>query len=248
MTALMLSFMLLGQVLPVDSIVDPGNWTDPANIFASDDLYAATGTLNDNITVQIADPADTTGTIDSVYVYLEQYVDATNGLWNVTPIINGSPGTQTPDIAGTLTDSILGFNVSADIAGWADLFDFQIELTATKGGGATPDWFADHLYVYLFVGGADIHEEAARTGAGFTLSVPTFGTGTLRFAYTLHADSPIYVEIFSISGARVLQKQLQGKSGSHSTVLHAGNLGHGIYFLKAASPSGTRTAKFAVLN
>jgi hypothetical protein len=240
--------MLVGQVLPVDSIVDGGGWMDPGNIMASDDLYATTGAQNDNLILRIANPADTTGTLDSVYVYLEQYVSAANGFWNVTPVINGVPGTQTADVAGTLADSTLGFNITADITGWADLFDFQIDLSNAKGGGATPDWFADHLYAYVFVGGADVGEETGQPITTFTLSAPSLSRSTLRFAYSLDADAPVTVEIFNVSGARVLQTQLAGKTGSNRAVLNIGNYGHGVYFLKATAPSGTRTAKFMVLN
>ncbi len=247
MTAIVLCIMLVGQVLPVDSIMDPGGWTDPVNIFASDDLYATTGSLNDNMVLGIADPSDTTGTLDSVYVYLEQYVSAANGQWVVTPIINGTPGTQSANVPGTLADSTLFFNISMDISGWLDLYDFQIDLTTTKGGGATPDWFADHLYAYLFVSGVGAEEHTVQEN-GFTVSVPSFGSSTLRLAYMLKSDAPITVEVYDVCGARVLQTQLSGKTGSNSAVLNMGHTGHGIYFLKATTPFGTRTAKFVVLN
>jgi hypothetical protein len=248
MTALILSVMLLGQVLPVDSIMDAGGWTDPVNIFVSDDLYATTGAQNDNMVLRIADPTDTTGMLDSVYVYLEQYVSATNGFWSVIPIINGTPGTQTAEVAGTPSDSMLGFNISGDIAGWADLFDFQIDLIVTKGGGATPDWFADYLHVYLFVGGAgtDGQEEAA--DSKFTLTVPSFAGNQLNFSYGLTAAGPISIEIYNVSGARVLRKELRGQSGANNAMLDIGNLGHGMYFIKASAPSGIETAKFIILN
>jgi hypothetical protein len=148
----MLCALAFGQILEVDSIIDPGAWVDPDNIFTSDDIYGTTGTNNAELLLMMEDPTDTSSTIDSVIVFLEQYVsDETRAAWYIRPYFLGVPGTTTPDQMGTEVESFITFNITTDITGWSDIFDLEIGLRNIKvGGGANPDWFADYLYVGIF--------------------------------------------------------------------------------------------------
>jgi hypothetical protein len=253
-TSLILSILLIGQVLPADSILDPGNFTNPDSIFVSDDFYASTSTNNDHLTLRIADPVDTTGTLDSVYVYLEQYVSASNGMWYILPMFNGMPGTATPSQNGTLSDSLLGFNVTTDISGWSDLYDLEIDLNVEKGGGATPDYFADYLYVYVFANGLGIEEGNQERKRGLNLSVPTLTQGQIEISYTLHAPASVNITVFNISGRRILERNTRGISGTNLVILDdVGDLNTGIYYIctKAIGTDGevlTETAKFIKLD
>jgi hypothetical protein len=110
MLLLLCTGFCFSQILRVDSIYDPGIWSNPENIMVSDDNYTDTDGNNSAIILQIQTPADTNGTIDSIKVFLEQCVsDTTHGAWRIRPIINGTPGTVSADIMGTDIDQSHAF-------------------------------------------------------------------------------------------------------------------------------------------
>ena len=257
MTSLILSVMLFCQVLEVDSIIGPGTWTNPDSILVSDDLYASPAGNQDVIILSIDDPADTTNiALDSVRVYLEQYVtDTTKGFWYVVPIINGTPGTAIPQQEGSLTDSILCFDISADITGWADLIGLDIELHPVKGTGAPPDWYADYLYVYVYSTSTGIFDEENEIEKRDSkLFVPTFAHNEISLTYDLIVAANISIEIYNIVGAKVLKKNINGRIGANNiTLKEIGQFSSGVYYLrtKTINQKGiqeTNSCKFIVLD
>ena len=257
MISLILAAMLFCQVLEVDSIIGPGTWTNPDSIFVSDDLYAYPAGNQDIMILSIADPVDTTNAaLDSVRVYLEQYVtDTTKGFWYVVPIINGTPGTATPQQEGSLTDSILCFDISADITCWQELIGLDIELHPKKGTGAPPDWYADYLYVYVYSTSTGIFDEESDVERKDSkLFVPTFACNELHFTYNLNTSSNISIEIYNIAGVKVLKKEVNGRAGTNSiTLKEIGQFSSGVYYLrtKTINQKGiqeTNSCKFIVLD
>ena len=61
MASLILSILLIGQVLPTDSVLDAGGWTIPENIFVSNIFHAVPSGQNDDLDLRIVDPTDTKG-------------------------------------------------------------------------------------------------------------------------------------------------------------------------------------------
>lgn len=245
-TVFSLSF---SQVLEIDSIIDPGTWINPESVLVSDDLYGVPGGNNDHIIFGIADPGDTSAALDSVKVFLEQYVsDSTRAFWYVTPIINGNPSTSTPQQAGTETESVLSFDISADFTGWADVFALEIQLTPIKGAGAPPDWYADYLYVQAYSAGG-IGEEQYGGINDFKLSMPTITRKVLTFAYNLNTASNVVIEIYNIAGEKVLAKEIPGIAGSNNITLNEiGMFSKGVYYLKIKSNDSIASGKFIVLD
>lgn len=238
------------QVLQIDSIIDPGTWTDPDNIFTSDDSYAEPGVNNDPFVLQILAPTDTSATLDSVKVFLEQHVsDTTKGFWRVRPIVNGNPGTMSGEVMGTANDELIMFDISAGITGWADLFDLAIDLRNTKvGGGQNPDWFADYLYVHMYTD-AGIFESEYKTANDPRLCVPSIVVGSLTFTYYLNEPSLIITEIYNITGEKILRKSVNGNIGKNNITLGKVNeLPTGIYYVLVESADNSIEAgKFIVL-
>ncbi len=223
--------------LRVDSILDPGNWTNPGNIITSDDQYGEPSGNQDVLTAGIQNPADTTvGTLDSVKVHLEQHVsDTLVARWYVVPVINGRRGTATPEQPGTATDANLIFNISGDITGWADLINLDIDLHPVKGPGAPPEWFADYLHVIAFVT-LGITEEKNVNLENVKIVTPTIARGKLTFTYSLTTASDVSVEIFGVSGVNLLQKNVEGTIGANAlTLTEIGRFTPGVYFLKVSA-------------
>ena len=238
-----------GQVLQVDSIIDPGTWTNPESIFVSDDLYGVPGGNNDNLVLGIIDPSDTSATIDSVMVLLEQYVsDSTKAFWFVTPIINGNPGTSTPQQAGSEQESVLGFDISADITSWADIIALDIELTPIKGTGAPPEWYADYLYVYVYTDAGVFEGEYGKANDS-RLTIPYIISGALTFTYYLDTPSFITVEVYNSIGERILSKNVNGNAGENKITLGKVNeLSAGTYYIRVKSAdSSIESGKFIIL-
>jgi len=228
-----------GQVLEIDSIVHPGNWAYPQNIFLSDDLYGLPEGNQDNIILSVADPVDTmNSTLDSVKVYLEQYVsDTTKGFWYVVPIVNDIPGTATPLQAGSLIDSLLCFDISTDVVTWTDLAGLMIDLHPRKSTGAPPDWFADYLYVLAYTTTTGILEQGNSPIRGdLGLSVPTIVHQQATFTFGLTGSTNILVDIYNAAGRLVRQFSPEQSMQKYKITWrgddNSGNvLPSGVYFL-----------------
>lgn len=243
-----------GQILEIDSIVHPGNWTDPENIFVSDDLYGYPEGNQDNLVLSIADPVDTLNAfLDSVKVYLEQHVsDTTKGFWYVIPIINSTPGTATLQQAGSLIDSLLCFDISTDIITWADLIGLSIDLHPKKGTGAPPEWFADYLYVFAYTTTGIFEEENNITRKGPNLFVPTIVHHQITFTYDLDDFTNILIEIYNTAGHLVKQfKHEPSKQMNKITWCGDDNSGNklpsGVYFFKLRTEEFTETRKLLLI-
>lgn len=238
-----------GQVLQIDSIIDPGTWTNPDNILTSDDLYAEPDGNNDALQLQIVVPTDTSATLDSVKVFLEQYVsDTTKGAWRVRPIVNGNPGALSGEILGTATDEYIMFDISADITGWVDLFDLAIELRNTKvGGGPDPEWYADYLYVYVYTD-AGVFEGEHEKVSDSRLIVPSIVTGVLAFTYYLDTPSLIAVVVYNSIGERILSRSVSGNAGENKITLGKVNeLSAGTYYIRVKSADhNVESGKFII--
>lgn len=239
-----------GQVLQIDSIIDPGAWTDPDNIFTSDDLYAEPSVNNDPLILQIVVPTDTSAVLDSIKVNLEQHVsDTTRAAWRVRPHINGAPGTLSGTILGSATDETLVFDISADITGWADMFDLAIELRNTRiGGGQLPEWFADYLYVYVYTDAGILEGEYGKANDS-RLTIPYIVSGALTFTYYLDTPSIITVEVYNSIGERILSRSVNGNAGENKITLGKVNeLSAGTYYLQVKSvESNIESGKFIIL-
>lgn len=206
------------------------------------------------MTLSIADPGDTINpTLDSVKVYLEQHVsDPTRGFWYIIPIINGTPGTTTLEQAGSLADSLLCFDISGDITGWADLIRLSIDLYPLKGAGAPPQWYADYLYVYAYKTG--ILENDLDKIASPTFFVPTIAKNELALTYHLNKPGNISLEIYNSMGGKVFDKKINGNEGTNTiTLKEIGQFASGVYYLmlKSINLKGIEkiaTGRFIVLN
>ena len=237
------------QILQVDSIIDPGTWTNPDNIFTSDDLYAEPGGNNDVLDLQIIAPIDTSAALDSVKVFLEQYVsDTTRAAWRFRPVINGNPGTISGEILGTATDEYIMFDISPDITGWADLFDLAVQLRNTKvGGGPGPEWYADYLYVHVYTDAGVFESEYGKTHDS-RLIVPSIVTGALTFTYYLDTPSLIAVEVYNSIGERILSRSVNGNAGENKITLGKVNeLSAGTYYIRVKSADhNVESVKFII--
>lgn len=238
------------QVLEIESIIDPGNWTDPDNIFTSDDLYAEPVDNNDLLILQIFVPADTSAVLDSIKVNLEQYVsDTTRAAWRVRPIINGVPGTLSGTILGSATDETLVFDISADITGWADMFDLAIELRNTRiGGGQLPEWYADYLYVYVYTDAGVFESEYGKVNDS-RLTIPSIISGSLTFTYYLDIPSLIAVGVYNSIGERILSRSVNGNAGENKITFGKVNeLSAGTYYIRVKSADhNVESGKFIIL-
>lgn len=227
-----------GQVLEIDSIINPGNWINPESIFVSDDLYGVPEGNQDVLILSIADPIDTVNvTLDSVKVYLEQHVsDTTKGFWYVVPITNGIPGTATPQLAGSLIDSFLCFDISVDITGWIDLIGLHIELHPKKGTGAPPQWYADYLYVYTYTT-TGIFEEGYKVNRdNLELLMPTIVHNEITFICNLNVPANITIEIYNTTGKKELGKEINGTAGTNTiTLKEIRSFAAGVYYLRIKS-------------
>lgn len=220
------------QVLEIDSIFDPGLWIDPDNIISSDDQYGQPPGNNDPVVLQIEAPTDTTGTIDSIKVFLEQYVsDTSRAAWRVRPIMGGTPGNNSTDVMGTMSDQLISFDISAEITGWQDLFDLTVDLRGIKvGGGQNPDWYADYLYVFVY---SDVGIFETRASIGDSkLNIPRIVTGALSFSYYLEMPSKILISVYNSIGQRVLTEKILGVSGrNHINIGKMKELSRGVYYI-----------------
>ncbi|MCK4251230.1 T9SS type A sorting domain-containing protein [candidate division WOR-3 bacterium] len=244
------------QVLEIDSIVDPGQWTDPESIFVSDDLYGVPNGNQDILILSIADPIDTVDvTLDSVKVYLEQHVsDTTKGFWYVVSITNGIPGTATPQQAGTFIDSFLCFDISVDITGWIDLIGLHIELHPKKGTAAPPQWYADYLYVYTYTTTGIFEKEYKVKKDNLKLLMPTIAHNEITFICNLNVPANITIEIYNTTGKKELGKEINGTAGTNTiTLKEIRTFAAGVYYLrvKSINQKGVQkvtSGKFVVLD
>jgi len=256
MKSIILMVVVLGlgfsEVLEIDSITDPGSWTNPDSILVSDDLYGSPQGNQDVLTLSFVDPADTVDrSLDSVKVYLEQHVsDTLRAFWFVRPIINGVPRTSTPQQAGTLTDSVLCFDISGDITGWADLYDFLIDLHPKVGTGQQPEWYADYLYVSTYDHSVVSIDEHFNRSYNPVLVMPTIVHNELIFTYNLNTSNSISIDIYNMAGAKVLSKEIHGATDINTITLQEVNqFATGIYYL--CIKTGTehvKLRKFIVLD
>lgn len=227
------------QILEPDSILDPAAWVNPESIFVSDNQFAMSSTHNDVLILGIEDPIDTTGTIDSVLVFLEQYVsDTARASWTIRPYIGGAGGTLTTPQFGTANESVLAFNISVDITGWADVIDLSIGVRPARvGGGAAPDWYADYVYVAIYPG-MGVYELGPKN-IGRSLFVPTIARSSLIFTYNQFASVDIKVHIYNAMGQRVHSLILDGQAGTATyTVNGLNNLATGVYYLAIQDVDG----------
>lgn len=240
------------EVLEIDSITDPGNWSEPENILISNDLYGSPSGNQDVLTLSFADPVDTADrSLDSVKVYLEQYVsDTARARWYLRPVINGTPRTATPQQAGTLTDSVLCFNISSDITGWADLYDFEIDIHPKVGTGQQPEWYADHCYVSAYNHTITSIDEYVIQSRGSVLLMPTIVCGALILRYTVNTSSIISLEVYNALGTTVFSKEIHGTTGVNTITLNEiGQLSSGIYYLLIKTDTErVQPKKFIVVN
>jgi hypothetical protein len=250
-TVLSLGF---GQILEIDSIVHPGNWTNPENIFVSDNLYGYPEGNQDNLILNIADPVDTLNAfLDSVKVYLEQYVsDTTKGFWYVIPIINGTPGTATLQQAGSLIDSLLCFDISTDIITWADLIGLSIDLHPKKGTGAPPEWFADYLYVFAYTTTGISEEKNNIIRKGTNVFVPTIVHHQMTFTWDQNDHANIVITIYNTAGCLVKQFRHEPREQRNEITWcgddNSGNkLPSGVYFIKLQAGSYSTMEKLLLI-
>lgn len=256
MKSIILMVIVLGlgfsEVLEIDSITDTGGWTNPDSILVSDDLYAVTGQNQDVMTLSFADPADTVDIVlDSVKVYLEQHVsDTARALWYVRPRINGILRTATPQQAGTLTDSVLCFDISGDITGWADLYDFEIDIHPKLGTGQQPEWYADYCYVRAFSHSITSVDEFINRNRSTILLMPTIVHGALSLTYSLDIPGNISLEIYNTLGMKVFSRELYGTRGVNTITLgEVGQFSSGIYYLSVKTDTEiVQPRKFVVLD
>ncbi len=240
------------EVLEIDSITDTGTWTNPDSILVSDDLYALTGQNQDVMTLSFADPTDTVDmALDSVRVYLEQHVnDPTRALWYVRPRINGILRTATPLQAGTLTDSVLCFDISGDITGWADLYDFEIDLHPKLGTGQQPEWYADYCYAYAYSHSITSVGEFIHRNRSTVLLMPTMIHSALSLTYNLDTSGNISLEIYNTLGMKVFSRELYSTEGVNTiTLSEVGQFPSGIYYLSIKTDTGlVQPRKFIVFD
>lgn len=239
------------QVLQVDSIIEPNNWTNPESVFVSDNHFATTVTHMDRLMLRVADPTDTSGAIDSVMVFLEQYVsDETRARWLIAPSFNGVPGTATAPQFGTETESVLAFDISVDITGWSDILDLELGLTASRqGGGAAPDWYADYIYVAIYPG-AGISEGGQKAYA-MRMIMPTVVRSDISFTYTQLTSTDLCVDVYNVIGEKVYARVMNGVPGTMTYTLSGlQSLATGVYYLivRDAYNRDVSTGKFLIIH
>jgi hypothetical protein len=250
MVAVVLCGFAFGQVLMVDSILDPGTWVDPENVFSSDDAYGSPGGNNDELYLQVADPTDTSYTIDSVIVFVEQYVsDETKAAWYIRPYFLGVPGTTTPDVMGTETESVITFNITADITGWADIYDLEIGVRNAKvGGGANPEWYCDYVYIGVWPGMGI--EEYGGNDRSLEMLMPTIVRSKLCFTVSQLTSTDLSTDIYDVSGKKVYSDILDGQAGTYTySINDLDFLARGVYYLvvQDLQDNHVRTGKFIVM-
>jgi len=236
--------MVFGEILSIDSIIDPRNWLNPESILVSDDFYAQAHQHNDGITVSLSDPTQPVFAIDSVFIFVEQYVtDSTNALWRIVPIIQDSTYPASPLRYGTEYESHLRFNISSVVLSEADLISLQVELVAERIVGPQPDWFADHLYAEAFYQTTGIQEHADHSH--FDILVPTIIRKELSFICTLREAAPISITIWNSLGEPIGRETVHGTQGQNQIIIdNTGTLANGVYFLQTEVQGRINTAKF----
>lgn len=247
---LLLCGLAFSQMLVVDSVLDPGAWVNPESLLTSDNMFGSSGANNDQVLLQLEDPTDTSNAIDSVIVFLEQYVsDETSSAWYIRPHFLGVPGTSTPNQMGTETESVLMFNITTDISGWTDIFDLEIGVRNMKvGGGPNPDWYADYVYVGIFPGmGVEEYRGNDRT---LELMMHTIVRSKLCFNVTQVTSTDLNAEIYDIAGKRMYSTILEGQSGTVTYTINGLDfLARGVYYLVVHDfhKVTMRTGKFIIM-
>lgn len=236
--------MVFGEILSIDSIIDPHNWLNPESILVSDDFYAQAHQHNDAITVSLSDPTQPVFDIDSVFIFVEQYVtDSANALWRIVPIIQDSTYPPSPLQFGTEYESHVRFDISSVVLSEADLISLQVELVAERIVGPQPDWFADHLYVEAFYQSTGIQEHADHSH--FDILVPTIMQKELSFICTLREAAPISITVWNSLGQPIARDIVHGIEGRNQINMNnMGNLTNGVYFLQTEVQGRINTAKF----
>lgn len=236
--------MVFGEILSIDSIIDPHNWLNPESILVSDDFYAEAHQHNDAILVSFADPTQPVFDIDSVFIIVEQYVtDSTNALWHIVPIIQDSAYPDTPHRFGTEYESHLRFDISSAVLSEEDLNSLQAELVAQIIVGPQPDWFADHLYAEAFYQSTGIQENADHSH--FDILVPAIMQNELSFTCTLREAASISITVWNSLGQPIAHETAHGVQGRNQiTMNNTGNLANGVYFLQTEVQGNINTAKF----
>jgi hypothetical protein len=236
--------MIFGEILSIDSIVNPGNWTDPSNILVSDDLYGQPHQHNDEITVGFVDPLEVAITVDSVFIFVEQHAtDSLNALWHIVPVLRDTLQAPTPQQYGTEYDSYLRFDISYAILTMDDLNIFQVQLVPRKVVGSQPDWFADHLYAEAFCSTPGIQENTDYST--YNICVPTIVRHDLAFICTLTEPSSVDITIWNSLGQPITRERVYGAVGqNHITMNNTSDLATGVYFLKTDVQGDINTAKF----
>jgi len=243
--------LAFGQMLIVESVLDPGTWVNPESLLTSDDMYGTPGANNDQAIFQVADPTDTSNVIDSVIVFLEQYVsDAIRGAWYIRPHFLGVPGTSTPEQMGTETESVLMFNITADITGWADIYDLEIGVRNMKvRGGQNPEWYADYVYVGVYPG-MGINEYGTDDRM-LELMMPTIVRSTLCFNVTQITSTDLDAVIYDVTGKSVYSETLEGHAGTMTYRINGlERLAGGVYYLVVQDFHNSlfKTGKFIVMD
>lgn len=236
--------MITGEILSIDSIVNPGNWTDPSNILLSDDLYGTAHQHNDEITVSFVDPGQTGVDVDSVFIFVEQYVtDSINGLWRIGTIVHATLLTETPQQNGTEYDSYLRFDISSAVLNLDALISLQVELIPQKIVGSQPDWFGDHLYAEAFYSPSGIQENAHHSY--YDILVPTIMQNDFAFICTLSEPAPITITVWNSLGQPITRETTHGAEGQNQIIMkNTSNLATGVYFLHTEVHGNINTAKF----
>ena len=239
-----LAIMLFGEILTIDSIVDPHNWLNPGNILVSDDMYAEPHQNNDGINVSFTDPTQPALSIDSVFIFVEQYVsDSTNALWHIVPIIQDSAYPGTPQQYGSEYESLLRFDISSAVLSEADLISLQVELVPRLIVGPQPDWFVDHLYAEAFYQSVGIQENTNHSH--FDILVPTIMQQEISFMCTLREAAPISITVWNSVGQPIAHDIAHGVEGRNQINMNnMDNLTNGVYFLQTEVQGRLNTAKF----
>lgn len=226
---------VLSQILTVDSIIDGGAWVNPESVITSDNLYASAYNNEAILIMDLSNPEDTLGYINSVKVFLEQHVsDPAKANWYVVPIVNGISGASSPRVPGTLNDSVLTFDISNAISTWNDILSLSLELHTRKGTGAPPEWFADYLYVFVYTTPQGIEESPGNTKKHIV-----FTGGTLVFNLNCEMNKIVSIGLFNKSGVKIMESKQHVNTGINTIELRPpDNLPSDIFFISIADGTG----------